>query len=149
MALKLVIDEGMRVQYPNFVILAEIILTYPASTAVVERGFSYINLTKSKFRNCLGSEHLGQLIRLRLNAIPLEKFPFHLSYKQWLDAKQRRYIASKVNFEELRCRVTSDRTFYLCEISVGEFEYFVSFVFNRLPNVSFLFRQSSDVAIGF
>ena len=48
LALKLVIDEGIRVRYPNFVILSEIIhvLTYPASTAVVERGFSYLNLTK-------------------------------------------------------------------------------------------------------
>ena len=78
--LKLVIDEGMRVQYPNFAILAEIILTYPASTAVVERGFSYLNSTKSKFRNRLGSEHLDQLIRLGLNALPIEKFPFHQTY---------------------------------------------------------------------
>ena len=98
--LKLVIDEGMRVQYPNFAILAEIILTYPASTAVVERGFSYLNSTKSKFRNHLGSEHLDQLIQLRLNALPIEKFPFHQSYKQWLDAKQRRLI-SRIGLRQL------------------------------------------------
>ena len=92
---ELVVDEGMRVQYPNFAILAEIILTYPASTV---GGFSYPNSTKSKFRNRLGSEHLDQLIRLHQQ---IETFPFHQSYKQWLDAKQRRYVESKLNFKEL------------------------------------------------
>ena len=40
-ALKLAVDDGMKIRYPSLSIFAEIILTYPASTAQVERGFSF------------------------------------------------------------------------------------------------------------
>ena len=47
-ALKLAVDEGMKIQYPSLSILAEVVLTYPASTAQVERGFSTQNIIKKK-----------------------------------------------------------------------------------------------------
>ena len=72
--------------------LAEIILVYPASTSEVERGFSYQNATKTKFRNRLGAHHLDQLLRLRLNTPKTSTFPFHDTYRRWLDAKHRCYI---------------------------------------------------------
>ena len=67
-ALKLATNEGLKIQYPSLSVLAEIILTYPASTAEVERGFSVQNTLKNKLRNRLGAEHLDQLIRMKLNA---------------------------------------------------------------------------------
>lgn len=47
---------------------------------------------KTKFRNRLGPIHLDQLLRLRLNAPPANKFPFTLAYQKWMDAKHRRYV---------------------------------------------------------
>lgn len=68
------------------------ILIYPASTSEVERGLSYQNTTKTKFRNRLGVHHLDQLLRLRLNAPKASEFPFHKAYRRWADAKRRRYV---------------------------------------------------------
>jgi hypothetical protein len=92
-SLKLAADHGMKVHYPSLSILAEIILTFPASTAELERGFSVQNLIKSKTRNRLGSYHLDQLIRLKLNSPQIGDFPFHQAYLNWLADKDRRYIA--------------------------------------------------------
>ena len=100
-ALKLVTDEGMRIQYPSMSILAEIVLTYAASIAEVEQGFSYQNSTKTKCRNCLSSEHLDQLIRLRLNVLPHNQFPFDVAYKIWHDAKQRHLAVSKPKYLDM------------------------------------------------
>ena len=94
-ALKLAVDDGMKIRHPSLSILAEIILTYPASTAQVERGFSIQNAIKNKCRNRLGSVHLNQLICMRLNAPSIEDFPFHQAYVNWLDKKKRRYVVSK------------------------------------------------------
>ena len=85
---KLASLEEFRVQYPSLSVLAEIILTYPASTSEVERGFSFQNAIKTKVCNRLGSEHLDQLLRLCLNAPQQDKYPFHEAYLQWLDDKK-------------------------------------------------------------
>ena len=90
--LKLATDESLITQYPSLSKLAEIILIYPASTSEVERGFSYQNAIKNKFRNRLGEHHLDQLVRLRLNAPKASEFPFREAYRNWVDAKHRRYV---------------------------------------------------------
>ena len=55
--LKLVTDESLYVLYPAMSSLAEIIAVFPASTAEVERGFSFQNSIKSKSRNRLSATH--------------------------------------------------------------------------------------------
>ena len=90
--LKLATDESLITQYPSLSKLAEIILIYPASTSEVERGFSYQNAIKNKFRNRLGEHHLDQLVRLRLNAPKASEFPLHEAYRNWVDAKHQRYV---------------------------------------------------------
>ena len=94
-SLKLATDEGLKIQSPSISVLAEIILTFPASTAEVERGFSVQNTIKNKSRNRLGPEHLDQLIRMKLNAPRIEQFPFEKAYINWLDDKKRRYVVSR------------------------------------------------------
>ena len=49
--LKLATDQTLITHYPFLSKLAEIVLLYPSSTAEVERGFSYQNAMKTKFRN--------------------------------------------------------------------------------------------------
>lgn len=91
-ALKMAVDHGMKVHYPSLSILAEVILTCPASTAEVERGFSTQNFIKSKTRNRLGSCHLDQLLRLKLNSPQMKDFPFHQAYLNWLADRNRRCV---------------------------------------------------------
>ena len=93
--LKLVTDESLYVLYPSLATLAEIVSVYPASTSEVERGFSYQNAIKTKFRNKLGSDHLDQLLRLHLNSPDAHSFPFRKAYKQWMESKRRRYVVRK------------------------------------------------------
>ena len=90
--LKLATDKSLITHYPSLSKLAEIVLVYPSSTAEVERGFSYQNITKTKFRNRLGAVHLDQLLRLQLNAPESSQFPFHEAYKHWIEVKHRRYV---------------------------------------------------------
>jgi hypothetical protein len=72
--LTLVTDQSLYVLYPAMSSLAEIKAVFPASTAEVERGFSYQNTIKSQSRNRLSTTHLDQLLRLRLNS-PETQFP--------------------------------------------------------------------------
>ncbi|XP_065892733.1 zinc finger protein 862-like [Dysidea avara] len=90
--LKLATDVTLIMHYPSLSKLAEIVLIYPSSTSEVERGFSYQNATKTKFRNRLSVCHLDQLLRLRLNASKPTEFPFHEAYKKWVETKHRRYV---------------------------------------------------------
>ena len=82
--LKLATDETLIMHYPSLSKLAEIVLIYPSSTSEVERGFSYQNAMKTKFRNWLSVCHLDQLLRLRLNASKPAEFPFHKAYTNGL-----------------------------------------------------------------
>ena len=90
--LKLATDVTLIMHYPSLSKLAEIVLIYPSSTSEVERGFSYQNATKTKFRNRLSVCHLDQLLRLRLNASEPAEFPFHEAYKKWVETKHRCYV---------------------------------------------------------
>ena len=90
--LALVTDKSLYLQYLSLSILAEIIIVYPATTSEVERGFSYQNSIKTKFRNRLGSVHLDQLIRLRLNAPSADNLPFASAYQNWMDSRHRRSV---------------------------------------------------------
>ena len=74
--LKLTTDENLIAHYPSLFKLAEIVLVYPSSTVKAERGFSYQNVTKTKFCNRLGAIHLDQLLRLQLNAPESSQFPY-------------------------------------------------------------------------
>ena len=99
--LKLTTDEALYIHYPSLSKLAEIVLLYPACTAEVERGFSFQNAIKTKFRNRLGPVHLDQLLRLRLNSPTVDKFPFHMAYTHWLESKRRRNVIQKPAKEKI------------------------------------------------
>ena len=98
--LKLATEESLYVLYPAMSSLAEIIAVFPASTAEVERGFSYQNAIKSKSRNRLSTTHLDQLLRLRLNSPETHDFPLRMAYKKWSELKQRRYVVHKPQYQD-------------------------------------------------
>ena len=62
----LVGDECLIQLYPNLLVIAQIVMVFPASSVDCERGFSVQNHIKTKNRNRLASKHLDVLVRVRL-----------------------------------------------------------------------------------
>ena len=58
----------------NFMPLVQIMLTISMSTAVVERGFSHMNIVKSSTCTLLGNDTLNNLLEVKLNGPSVKEF---------------------------------------------------------------------------
>ena len=65
--------------------LLEIMLTISMSTAIVERGFSHMNIIKGVTRTRLGSETLNDLMEIQINGPSLSDYEPESSIIHWLD----------------------------------------------------------------
>ena len=68
--------------------LIEIMLTHSMSTAIVERGFSHMNIIKGETRTLLGNETLNNLLELKINGPTFEDFSPVESIIYWIDKSQ-------------------------------------------------------------
>ncbi|XP_078371376.1 zinc finger protein 862-like [Oculina patagonica] len=59
--------------FPNFLLIAEIVLTWPLSTAACERGFSSMNRTKTIQRSSLAAKTLENNLRISIKYHSLNK----------------------------------------------------------------------------
>lgn len=57
----------------NFLLLAEIVLIWPMSTAVVERGFSSMNRVKTQLQSSMHPENLDGVLRISVKYHPIPK----------------------------------------------------------------------------
>lgn len=80
-------DHGLTLQ--NILMLVEIILILPVSTACCERGFSCVKRIKSNLRSTLTTETLDVLVRISLDGRSLEKFDPMPAVKHWWEAGER------------------------------------------------------------
>ena len=71
--------------FKNFVSLIKIMMTISMSTAVVERGFSHMNLVKSSTRTLLGDEALNNILEVKLNGPSTNDFNPDPAINIWLD----------------------------------------------------------------
>ena len=79
--------------FKNFLCLIKIMMTISLSTAVVERGFSHMNLVKSSTRTLLGNEVLNNLLEVKLNGTSTYDFDPDPSINHWLESgKRKRHI---------------------------------------------------------
>ena len=60
-------------EFPNFLLIAEIVLTWPLSTAACERGFSSMNRTKTIQRSSLTPKTLDNNLRISIKYHSLTK----------------------------------------------------------------------------
>jgi len=60
-------------QCHNFLLLAEIVLIWPLSTAVVERGFSSMNRVKTVLRSSMSQQNLDGVLRVSIKDHPIPK----------------------------------------------------------------------------
>ena len=63
-----------RNRFPNVLMLVEITLILPLSTACCERGFSVMGKIKSDWRSCLSVEVLDCLMRIRIEGPSVAEF---------------------------------------------------------------------------
>jgi len=75
---------------PNFLKLVDLVLTIPATTAEVERGFSHMQLMKTGKRNRLGETSMNALFRVKLLSPPIDAFDPMPALEDWNDSKNRR-----------------------------------------------------------
>lgn len=60
-------------EFPNVLLIAEIVLTWPLSTAACERGFSSMNCTKTIQRSSLTTKTLNNSLRISIQYHSLNK----------------------------------------------------------------------------
>jgi hypothetical protein len=59
-------NHALQAQYPNLLILAELVHVQCVSTMTCERAFTVHNLIKTKVRNRLGSKNLEAMLQTAL-----------------------------------------------------------------------------------
>lgn len=86
------LDNERRSSFPNLLLIVELILVLPLSTATVERGFSAMKRTKTDWRNSLSVEMLKSLLFISLEGPNLEHFDPMPIVKRWLMEADRRSL---------------------------------------------------------
>ena len=87
--------------WPTLFQLANVLLTFNAENATVERGFSLLSRLRTSTRNRLLSSTADKLMRLKLNAVSYKTFNYNRAYALWLQSSTRyRYnVSGTVNTE--------------------------------------------------
>ena len=76
-------------RFPNVLMLAEITLILPLSTACCERGFSVMGKIKSDWRSCLSVEVLDCLMRIRIEGPTVAEFDPQPGLNFWWSSGSR------------------------------------------------------------
>ena len=76
-------------QFPNILMLVEIILILPLATATVERGFSAMKRVKNDWRSCLDTDILNMLLRITVNGCSFDEYDPQRAIQHWWISGQR------------------------------------------------------------
>ena len=81
-------------KWTNILTMVELTFCIPLSNGHVERCFSQLKITKTNRRVGLGEDRLDQILRIRIEGPPLEKWEPTNAVKLWWTDKTRRVDAS-------------------------------------------------------
>ena len=76
-------------QFPNILMLVEIIIILPLATATVERGFSAMKRVKNDWRSCLDTDILNMLLRITVNGCSFDVYDPQRAIQHWWISGQR------------------------------------------------------------
>ena len=76
-------------QFPDILMLVEIILILPLATATVERGFSAMKRVKNDWRSCLDKDILNMLLRITVNGCSFDVHDPQRAIQHWWISGQR------------------------------------------------------------
>lgn len=81
--------HAFKDQFPNILMLVEIILILPLATPTVERGFSAMKRVKNDWRSCLETDILNMLLRITINGCSFDVFDPQRAIQHWWTSGQR------------------------------------------------------------
>ena len=85
-------------RYENILHVIDLVLTLPASSAMCERGFSYMKVMKSSARNKLSSAQMSRLMTIMFHSDNIQDFNPTPAIHQWNKSSQR---ARRVDFMDI------------------------------------------------
>ena len=86
------------VEMKHFLSLIEIMMTHSMSTAIVERGFSIMNVVKDARRSLLGNMPLIDLMDIKINGPKLDDFTAEAAIGHWYyKGKGTRHVKGLAN----------------------------------------------------
>ena len=77
-------------EFPNILLLVELVFCFPVSTAKVERLFSHMKRVVSSKRSSLGTDRVESLLRIGQDGPPLKEFDANEAMELWGRSKRRR-----------------------------------------------------------
>ncbi|XP_049927681.1 uncharacterized protein LOC126407055 [Epinephelus moara] len=86
------LDDVRRSSFPNLLLIVELILVLPLSTASVERGFSAMKRTKTDWRSNLSVHTLTRLLFISREGPDMEHFNAMPVVRRWLKEAERRRV---------------------------------------------------------
>ena len=82
-------------KWKNILALIELLFCLPMANGRVERAFSVMKIIKTDRRNCLGEDHLDDLMRIAIDGPALSQWNASRAVTLWWKDKQRRQVADK------------------------------------------------------
>ena len=76
-------------EYKNVLMLVEVVLILPMSTACCERGFSAMKRVKNDWRSSLSNAALSDLLRITIDGPMVEDFCANLALETWWNRGER------------------------------------------------------------
>lgn len=86
---RLFTNETLKGRFQNILMLAEIILCIPTSSAICERGFSAMSRIKSDWRATLSPEMLNYLMAISISDVPIKSYNCERALASWYHSGQR------------------------------------------------------------
>lgn len=84
------VNSDYSKKYPNILMLVDLILTLPASSAETERGFSQMKLSMMHLHSKLRSESVTDLMIIQMNSPDIKKFDPQKAIHLWNATWQRK-----------------------------------------------------------
>ena len=82
-------------KWMNILAVVELLVCLPMANGRVERAFSAMNVIKTNWRNCLGEDHLDDLMRIAIDGPPLPLWDASGAINLWWKDKLHRQISDR------------------------------------------------------
>ena len=113
-------NRSHKDQFPNLIILVDLILTIPASTADCERGFSAMKRIKTDWRCRLATSTLADLMCILLVSSPIDVYDPSKACNLWADDMIRKPTYVRVKSAKKSARVDEGKMSKPIVIDEGE-----------------------------
>ena len=90
-----------REQFGNLSHLIEVLVIFPVSNAVVERGFSVMNRVKTDWRSSLGEKTVDNLMRIKISGPESHLFEPNEAVELFLSVNRRPYVQCKRKLSDM------------------------------------------------